>query len=161
MDLVREGFVRLDTREPLQGVADDLKNEVFELVRNIVADSSHEPGYLHIDDIYQRGREYFFDLRLQVDLYDVEADVDYDDRWKIGDICGMEQKVREDLENVEMIRLPDHLDRFYLRETNVRTRIYPYNDAGEGTTMNYDIVITIRGELIDVASLTRKSARGF
>lgn len=161
MDLVREGFVRLDTREPLQGVTGDLEREIVELVRDIIMDSPYQIDELYVDDVYQRGREYFFNLRLQVDYYDVEADVDYYDRWKIGDIYGMEQKLRQDLENIEVIMFPDHLDKFYLRESNVHTRIYPYNDAGHGVTMNYDIMVTIRGELIDVASLTRKSARGF
>ena len=159
MDFTREGFVELDTREPLQG-GRELESELARLIVGSIRTPNFAARDVYVDNVYQRGREYFFNIRVEIDYYNVEPDENYIGRWKIRDIYSREQKLRTDLQDIEVIRLPSRLARFYPREIHVDTRIYPYNDHDQGTMMNYDIMVTIRGELVDTASLSRELARG-
>ena len=160
MNREQQDFLKLDPLESTTGLAGDLANEVTRLMQASDADAPYKIDDVSVDETYQRGAEYVLDVRLIIDYYEVEAGKNYINRWNVNDISFTEQRIREYLENVKTIDLENHTLKFYVRNTDCEARVYPYFD-GETNYMNFDIMVTITGELTDFRSLTQKSARRF
>ena len=157
MSLAERGFTQIDTRVPLEGISSEIVDGIIGIIEMSLG---RQDLYTHLDSAYQRGREYVFQFRTEIDFAEIQPGEDYTDRWIIREMYEQEQNLRIDLESTEKIRFADYPEVFYLRNSDVTARIWPYNDDGV-TAMNHDILVEIEGELIDVASLTRKSARAF
>ena len=153
---MEEGFVRIDDDS-----SRNLSDTIETMIEDFTRDDLNQPN-IDVLGVYQRGREYVFNLAVDVDYYDLELDSNYDDYyWDMDDIFSKQQRLQSNLQSIEIIVVPEYLERFYVREVKVKTKVWPVNVGGQYFTINCSFIVTIRGELIDFASLTQKSAQGF
>ena len=133
MDLTYSDFAEFDPTFEFPDVIKSLMREITSLIT-----AGNHIGVLGYHKIYQRGNEYIFTLR----------------RLTIANEVDIVEQTREDLRDITVITIPEHVERFYVTAIAVHAvdvEIEPENHKFTA--------ITLTGNLIDVTGLKNKSAR--
>ena len=120
MDPIGEGFRELSEEEyerlPLIG-------EIIRLMNESIEPELFKTTY--IDNVYQKGDEFIFIMSEELDSYQIERHVSYYNRWDERDFCLDKRNLRQNLLNAGSITIPGHFERFYIRDVETRTKIWP------------------------------------